>query len=630
MVSGTDDTAGGAVDTPTVFRSFLEVAGQRISPSTLSKATLTDLSHTLEDLVLVDDAPGTVLTGFQESQHWHAERVRYEALAAGTQRSVAVFAQGQLGQATAVRRFKLDRSHPLAQEWFLFVLTERFSAALFGRELPDQDPGEEMDRLFASVWTFDPAVIGDLLRALEDVAATVSTQAAATAREAVEAFPPRPADPSVQQRFVNAVFERLEAGRRRWRTTSHELLDARQAIEDQYRRLLELERLAATGTVAASVAHDLNNPLGTIAMAATTLPSIDDADERAHLAGIVEREALRAGSITRDLLTFVSRRDPVRQTVQVASLLRDLIDGYGLADDRPRIAEVADVAIEVDPDRIRQVLANLVDNGLAAPGRAGPVTISATCERRDLVLRVEDDGGGIPAALAARVFAPFVTTKPAGQGTGLGLAIARRHAEDHGGTITIERTGPDGTVLLVHLPEVIVDLAPVSTRVTDRRDDVQADDGSQDDQGHARSGSAPGPSVAPAPNSPPATPSPPSHGHMLVVDDEPAIRGLLEALLRRDGWDVTSVEGTAEALDAVRGESFDLALLDVGDDGRRLLGQLEEQQPGLWSHSAFMSGSPPADGVLDGRPVLGKPFAWQDLAAMLEDIVTHRDAPSPT
>jgi CheY-like chemotaxis protein len=372
------------------------------------------------------------------------------------------------------------------------------------------------------------------------------------------------------------------------------------------------------------VAHDLNNPLGTIAMAATTLPSIDDADERAHLAGIVEREALRAGRITRDLLTFVSRRDPVRQTVQVASLLRDLIDGYGLADDRPRIAEVADVAIEVDPDRVRQVLANLVDNGLAAPGRTGPVTISATCERRDLVLRVEDDGGGIPAALAARAFAPFVTTKPAGQGTGLGLAIARRHAEDHGGTITIERTGPDGTVLLVHLPEVVVATGPVSTGVTDHRDDAQADDGSQEGPGHVRSGSDPGPSVAPAP------PAPPSHGHVLVVDDEPAIRGLLEALLRRDGWDVTSVEGTAEALDAIRGESFDLALLDVGDDGRRLLGQLEEQQPGLWSHSAFMSGSPPADGVLDGRPVLGKPFAWQDLAAMLADIVTHRDAPSPT
>lgn len=622
MVSGTDDTAGGEVATPTVFRSFLEVSGERIAPSTLSKATLTDLSHTLEDLVLVDDAPGTVLTGFQESQHWHAERVRYEALAAGKQRSVAVFAQGQLGEATAVRRFKLDRSHPLAQEWFLFVLTERFSAALFGRELPDQDPGEEMDRLFASVWTFDPAVIGDLLRALQDVAAAVSTQASTTAREAVEAFPPRPADPSVQQRFVNAVFERLEAGRRRWRTTSHALLDARQAIEDQYRRLLELERLAATGTVAASVAHDLNNPLGTIAMAATTLPSIDDADERARLAGIVEREALRAGRITRDLLTFVSRRDPVRHTVQVATLLRDLIDGYGLADDRPRIVEVADVAIEVDPDRIRQVLANLVDNGLAAPGRTGPVTISATCERRDLVLRVEDDGGGIPAALAARVFAPFVTTKPAGQGTGLGLAIARRHAEDHGGTITIDRTGTDGTVLLVHLPEVVVATDPVRTRATGHEDDTEADDDSQEDPGHARSG--PGPSVAPAP------PEPPGHGHVLVVDDEPAIRGLLEALLRRDGWEVTSVEGTAEALDAVRGAAFDLALLDVGDDGRQLLGQLEEQQPGLWSHSAFMSGSPPADGVLDGRPVLGKPFAWQDLAAVLADIVTHRDAPSPT
>ena len=625
MVSETD----GEVTTPTVFRSFLEVAGDRITPSTLSKATLTDLSHTLEDLVLVDDAPGTVLTGFQESQHWHAERLRYEALASGTQRSVAVFARGQLGQATAVRRFKLDRSHPLAQEWFLFVLTERFSAALFGRELPDQDPSEEMDRLFASVWTFDPLVISALLAALQDVAATVSDLAATTVNNAVEAFPPRPADPSVQQRFVNAVFERLEAGRRRWRTTSLALLDARQAIEEQYRRLLDLERLAATGTVAASVAHDLNNPLGTIAIAATNLPSTDDADERVRLASIIEREALRAGRITSDLLTFVSRREPVRRTVPLPTLLRDLTEGYGMVDDRPVLAQVAEVSIEVDPDRVRQILANLVDNGLAAPGRTGPVTVSATCEGRDLVLRIEDDGHGIPTALAPRVFTPFVTTKPAGQGTGLGLAIARRHAEDHGGTVTIERTGPDGTVLVVHLPDVVVPDSATTGRHGGTEESKRPRSagagpaGPQLEQPGSRPGQAP-PGLAPA------RPVSPSPGHVLVVDDEPAIRGLLEALLRRDGWEVTSVAGSTAALDAAQSVSFDVALLDVGEGGRQLLQHLDARQPGLRSHSAFMTGSPPAGGLLDGRPVLGKPFAWQDLAAMLARIVTQEGVASPT
>ncbi len=116
----------------------------------------------------------------------------------------------------------------------------------------------------------------------------------------------------------------------------------------------------------------------------------------------------------------------------------------------------------------------------------------------------------------------------------------------------------------------------------------------------------------------------------MVVDDEPAIRGLLEALLRRDGWEVTSVEGAVDALDAARGASFDVALLDVGDDGQRLLDQLEEHQPGLRSRSVFMTGSPPPDGMLDGRPVLGKPFAWQDLAALLADISTTDKAASPT
>ncbi|TVR36913.1 MAG: response regulator [Nitriliruptor sp.] len=480
MVSGTDDTPGDEVAPPTVFRSFLEVAGNR--------------------------------------------------------RIVAVFAQGQLGRATAVRRFKLDRGHPLTQEWFLFVLTERFSAALFGRELRDQDPAEEMERLFASVWTFEPAVIVDLLRALQDVATSVSNDAATTVQSAVESFPPRAADPTVQQRFVNAVFERLEGGRRRWRTTSHQLLDARRAIEEQYRRLLDLERLAATGTVAASVAHDLNNPLGTIAMAATTLPSVDDPEERARLAGIVEREALRAGRITTDLLTFVSRRDPVRQAV-----------------------------------------ANLLDNALAAPGRVGPVTISATCERRDLMLRIED----------------------------------------HGGSVTIDRTGTDGTVLVVQLPEVVVAAGSADGPVTGRDNTEVAD------------GSGGGPQPTP-PEADRTSSTAPAHGHVLVDDDDPAIRGLLEAPLRRDGWEVTSVERSVDALDAARGVSFDVALLDVGNGGWRLLDQLEEHQPGLRSCSVFLTGSPPLDGLLDGRPVLGKPFAWQDLAALLADISTTDKAASPT
>lgn len=311
----------------------------------------------------------------------------------------------------------------------------------------------------------------------------------------------------------------------------------------------------------------------------------------------------------------MSRRDPVRKVVALATLLRDLAEGYGLADDGLQLGEVADVSIDVDPDRLRQVLANLVDNGLAAPGRTGPVIIRAACERRDLILRVEDDGHGMPAALASRAFAPFVTTKPAGQGTGLGLAIARRHTQDHGGTVTIERTGPDGTVIVVQLPEVVI-----------------IDDGSI---GPARPDTDADTRVPPAPpGSDTSTGQTPTdgatRGHVLIVDDEPGIRGLLEASLRRDGWEVTSVEGPAAALDVARGVSFDLALLDVVDGGRRLLDELEEHQPGLRSRSASITGSPPSDGVLDGRPVLGKPFAWQDLTTMLAQIAAGDDETPPT
>lgn len=606
MTTTGEDGPEDGVRTPTVFRSFLEAAGDRVTPSTLSKATLTDLSHTLEDLVLLDNVPGTVLTGFQESQHWHAEKQRYEALAGeGQPRSVGVFARGRMTPATAVRRFRLERSHPLAQEWFLFVLTDRFTAGLFGRELPDQAPAEEMDRQFASVWTFDAEVLGDLLGRLRDVAGSVSEQAEETVAGALRDYPPRPPDNNIQQRFTNAVFERLEAGRRRWRTSSLELLAAREQLQAQYRRLLELERLAATGTVAASIAHDLNNPLSTIAMAATTLPDIEAPDERTRLAGIVEREALRAGRITKDLLTFVSHRDPTRREVSLRTLLSDLVDGYGMADDRPVLEAAPDVTLRVDPDRIHQALANLVDNGLAAPGRRGPVRVSGSCHDRDVTLLVRDDGDGIDPSLTTRAFTPFVTTKPAGHGTGLGLAIARRHAEEHGGSVAIGETGPDGTVMILRLPGVIL---------PDEAGETEDIDGSVEPDGSVAAPSST------ADGSPSSGDEPPQRGRVLVVDDEPGMRGLLEALLRRDGWDVTAVEDHDAALDAAQHGPIEVAILDVGNDGRRLRELLETQQPDLETRTAFMTGSPPPGGQLDGRPVLGKPFSWQELAGLLAQL----------
>jgi DNA-binding NtrC family response regulator len=117
-----------------------------------------------------------------------------------------------------------------------------------------------------------------------------------------------------------------------------------------------------------------------------------------------------------------------------------------------------------------------------------------------------------------------------------------------------------------------------------------------------------------------------------VIDDEAGIRRLLEALLRRDGWDVATAEDSTGAIDALHACHADLLLLDLGDDGERVLARLEAEQPGLRARSVFMSGSPPAGGRIDGRPVLGKPFAWQDLAAMLAQVtgsVPDHPAPGP-
>ncbi len=188
-------------------------------------------------------------------------------------------------------------------------------------------------------------------------------------------------------------------------------------------------RLAAVGQMAAMVAHEVRNPLGILRASVelareggATAPRFDDMLDEIH----------RINHLTDEFLALA--RDVPLETRQVdlGALARDIAAQAQLAAKDATIEASGAAVVEVDRDRIRQAVYNLVLNAVQAGARTVRVEVSAE------QIVVSDDGPGVPPELAATLFEPFVTARAGG--SGLGLAIARRVAERHGGSLTLERS----------------------------------------------------------------------------------------------------------------------------------------------------------------------------------------------
>ncbi|MGH7333639.1 MAG: GAF domain-containing protein [Candidatus Rokuibacteriota bacterium] len=231
-------------------------------------------------------------------------------------------------------------------------------------------------------------------------------------------------------------------------------------------RMLLTERLTTAGRLAAGVAHELNNPLATIAGCAESLQartrqgafaSFPDAVDLRHYLGLIEEEAYRCKEITSNLLQFV--RDPgVRRTpTDLNGLVQKAVE---LLSHQSRFSGRRFVE-ELDPElplitlnegQMRQVFLGLASNGLEAMEATGTLSIRSRQRRGEVEVELEDEGHGIPDELLGRIFDPFFTTKPPGQGTGLGLAIAQGIVTDHGGRIEVTSRPGKGSVFRVVLP----------------------------------------------------------------------------------------------------------------------------------------------------------------------------------
>jgi PAS domain S-box-containing protein len=226
-------------------------------------------------------------------------------------------------------------------------------------------------------------------------------------------------------------------------------------------QLIHSERLSAVGQLVSGVAHELNNPLQSI-LGFTEL--LIDAEERPELRRDLEQvrsEAIRAGKIVRNLLAFVRRSSSERAITRVNDLVKTTISlrSYEFGSANIRLFESYGEGLPVvfiNPEEIQQVILNLILNAeqaMRSAHRGGTLTLTTKCVDEMVTIEIQDDGPGVPAALAGRVFEPFFSTKEVGEGTGLGLSIAMGIAEAHGGTLTLVPT-TKGACFRLALPSI--------------------------------------------------------------------------------------------------------------------------------------------------------------------------------
>ena len=205
--------------------------------------------------------------------------------------------------------------------------------------------------------------------------------------------------------------------------------EAAQSRNEALRRLCSEQRLASIGQIAGEVAHELNTPLSDIlGYAQSALPLTGEGELRESLQTI-EAQARRAGQIVRDMLTAARAPAPSLQVVDLAALaaaFTRLVTPLARKQGCAIVLETREpLMVRTDATRVEQILFNLVFNAVQAGAREVRLAIADG-------LTMSDDGPGLPETVRARLFEPFITTKPAGQGTGLGLAISQRLAREMG------------------------------------------------------------------------------------------------------------------------------------------------------------------------------------------------------
>ena len=414
------------------------------------------------------------------------------------------------------------------------------------------------------------------------------------------------------------LIQRVEPARRTLRLTAAPLAEGvdrapvvllvedvteQRALEAQ---LIQNEKMAAIGQLVSGVAHELNNPLTSIAgLAELLLERGPMGDAPRELLRVIHDQADRASRIVRNLLTFARKGTAEKEAIDLSEVVSrtTLLVSYELKlrgiELETHLAREPVLALS-DRYELQQVLLNLVTNAAQAldalpPGRPRAITVETARQGDQAVHRVRDTGPGVPQALVPNLFTPFFTTKGPGHGTGLGLSLSYGLIESHGGRISYAPGEDGGAEFTILLP-------------------CHRCDGDE------------------ALPEPIAVEEPARGRRILVVDDDPGVHRFVSALFTPEGHTVEVTRNAQNALRLARDATYDLVIADAaivaGDE--LFVSALLDHHP-AWRDRlvvATASHGPDADALFPGESLyrVPKPFDLRALRALAHEIFGRRAA----
>ncbi len=367
--------------------------------------------------------------------------------------------------------------------------------------------------------------------------------------------------------------------------------------KSELERITEAGRLLSVGESASGVAHDINNPLAAINLYSEALMDQRLPDDVIDDLKVISAQGKRAGAIVRNLLQFARKSSPEVTLVDAKEFIDHCVSlkshdfrvnnvsaTTSVLLDTPRIA--------IDEQLMTQVILNLLSNAEQACVRAhgrGHISISVQGTQNTILIAISDDGPGIPEEIQSKVFDPFFTTKEVGSGTGLGLSVSYGIIAQLGGSLSVESDGQNGATFHIEIPNVRTKESPEFTQpsasdnaaLTTRR--------------------------------------------ILVVDDEPDIRNVLQRVLVRRDFVVDQASDGEAAWAKLQDSEYDCILLDMrmaGVDGKEFFERLRSSSPETAPKVIFLTGDLANDSTREFlRPLvniaLSKPISVEELEEAL-------------